>query len=552
MSVPSFKTFLIKSKFNYNKASLYKEAYSKILDENLFNEEFYIEKYPNIKNSGINPLLHYLFYGYKEHKIPALNFDSNIYLDKYPSVKQLNINPLVHYVMYGKKEGKKSFLSPALNFYNKLFEINSLFLNNYVFEVEPLVSIIVLNRNGLRHLELLFKDFNVNTNYDNFEIIVVDNGSSDGSVEFLESLSNDLPIKIIKNSENKSFSEANNQAVDVCNGDYVLLLNNDMEPTYGWLNEMMGAMIYNDNVGAVGAKLIYPYYYDEKNNYKSFLIQHVGDIFDERIKPCCAYAYNKNKFEQPYESKVNKSNQVAAVTAAAILIKKSIYKDLNGLNEEYFYGFEDVDFSLNLNKAGYEILYCSAALLFHHESSTRINDKKEYLKNNELNTRTLWEKQGSYITQKIFLDKIHNIKFFTEKPLKFTFLIEEFNINLKNYDLVSNLAKNLNKKDFNVDLLTSSDKQDAGDDTDVLISFSKEYDIKKVNCRKNSVKILYLDEDFDFNNDFDFYDIILTEKNKVYNELKKSFSQSSFLVNLNSNSCEEMMNIIEECILNKY
>ena len=63
MSVPSFKTFLIKSKFNYNKASLYKEAYSKILDENLFNEEFYIEKYPNIKNSGINPLLHYLFYG---------------------------------------------------------------------------------------------------------------------------------------------------------------------------------------------------------------------------------------------------------------------------------------------------------------------------------------------------------------------------------------------------------------------------------------------------------------------------------------------------------
>jgi GT2 family glycosyltransferase len=401
-------------------------------------------------------------------------------------------------------------------------------------------------------LELLFKDFNVNTNYDNFEIIVVDNGSSDGSVEFLESLSNDLPIKIIKNSENKSFSEANNQAVDVCNGDYVLLLNNDMEPTYGWLNEMMGAMIYNDNVGAVGAKLIYPYYYDEKNNYKSFLIQHVGDIFDERIKPCCAYAYNKNKFEQPYESKVNKSNQVAAVTAAAILIKKSIYKDLNGLNEEYFYGFEDVDFSLNLNKAGYEILYCSAALLFHHESSTRINDKKEYLKNNELNTRTLWEKQGSYITQKIFLDKIHNIKFFTEKPLKFTFLIEEFNINLKNYDLVSNLAKNLNKKDFNVDLLTSSDKQDAGDDTDVLISFSKEYDIKRVNCRKNSVKILYLDEDFDFNNDFDFYDIILTEKNKVYNELKKSFSQSSFLVNLNSNFCEEMMNIIEECILNKY
>ena len=82
-------------------------------------------------------------------------------------------------------------------------ETNLAFLTNYEFDTEPLVSIIILTRNGLGHLKRLFKDFDKKTNYSNYEIIVVDNASTDESVSYLKSL--DLPVRIIENDENVSF-----------------------------------------------------------------------------------------------------------------------------------------------------------------------------------------------------------------------------------------------------------------------------------------------------------------------------------------------------------
>jgi GT2 family glycosyltransferase len=548
MPEPSFKTFLINSNHDFKKAYLYKKAYNTILKQNLFDRNFYINNYFQKEELCMDPLIHYLFFGYKQHKVPNLNFDGDIYLNNYPEVKKLDINPLVHYVLFGKKEGKNIFLSSQFNNHDKIININKLFLNNYVFDFEPLVSIIVLNRNGLVHLERLFDNFSFLANYNNFEVVVVDNASVDGSVDFLKSLSVDFSIKIIENDVNKSFSEANNQAVDFCDGDYVLLLNNDMEPTFGWLNEMMGVMLNNDNVGAVGAKLVYPYYYDEKNNFKSYLIQHVGDIFGQRIEPCCAYAYNKNKFENVYESTINKTNSSIAVTAAAVLIKKSIYKELNGLNEEYFYGFEDVDLMLNLHKKGYKTLYCSTALLFHHESSTRIINEKEYLTNDKNNTKILWKTQGKYITKNIFLDKLNNQKFFTEQPLKFIFLMEDFSINNVNYKFISNLAKKLIKKDFNVELLTLSEKQDTGDDGDIIISFSANYNIEDLRVRKNSLKILLLNENIT-NQNFNNFEIIITQDENIYKIIQQEY-KNSYFIKSDKDFDVELLLILKNYIIN--
>lgn len=104
-------------------------------------------------------------------------------------------------------------------------------------------------------------------------------------MEYLKSL--DLNIKIIENEENVSFAKGNNDAIKNANGEYVLLLNNDIEPTYGWLNELMGTIIYNDNVASVGAKLIYPFFYDLQYINRSFSIQHAGDILRESIDDMC-------------------------------------------------------------------------------------------------------------------------------------------------------------------------------------------------------------------------------------------------------------------------
>jgi len=524
----SYFNFLKKSKFNFKKANLYKKAYKEIICTNFFDKEFYLKNYYNVAKSGMDPLLHYLFYGGNEGKYPSLKFNGNKYLNTYPEVLKSGINPLVHYILKGQYEGKESFQVNSLELYNKILKNNLLFLNNYVFDVEPLVSIIVLNRNGLVHLERLFDNFGFFTNYDNFEVIVVDNGSVDGSVDFLESLSVDFSLNIIKNEVNKSFSEANNQAVDFCNGDYVLLLNNDMEPTFGWLNEMVGTMLYNDNVGAVGAKLIYPYYYDRISNDKSFTIQHVGVKFEEVIDKDYLYGpYHENIINPKiFEKNLNITSQCIAVTAASVLIKKSIYKELGGLDESYIYGYEDVDFMLKLNQKGYRTLYCGSALLFHHESSTR-NDEGNYIELNYKNIKTFNAKWKDYLFKKILLDKINQQKFFTNKKLKICFIKEinhftEKTIKEFPYNLISKLSKEFNDMNYNIDSIFDLNDYNIGKDTDIILSFDLNYKINNIFSRKNVIKIIYLnsynllrkDEKFNVKK----YDIILTN-NKENKEL---------------------------------
>lgn len=107
----------------------------------------------------------------------------------------------------------------------------------------------------------------------------------------------------------------------------ICFFNNDIEPTYGWLNELVGTMVNNENGGAVGAKLIFPYYFNE-NKDKSFTIQHSGDIFAERMYPCCLYAINKtNKSLKTFDCSINKNIDCIAVTGAVMLIKNLFIKN---------------------------------------------------------------------------------------------------------------------------------------------------------------------------------------------------------------------------------
>jgi GT2 family glycosyltransferase len=524
----SYFDFLKKSKFNFKKFSLYRKAYKEILKTDLFDKEFYLNTYYNVAKSGMDPLIHYLFYGGNEGKYPSLKFNGNKYLYNYPEVLEYDINPLVHYILKGQYEGKKAFKVNSLEVRDKIIKNNLLFLNNYVFDFEPLVSIIVLNRNGLVHLERLFDNFSFLANYNNFEVVVVDNASVDGSVDFLKSLSVDFSIKIIENDVNKSFSEANNQAVDFCDGDYVLLLNNDMEPTFGWLNEMMGVMLNNDNVGAVGAKLVYPYYYDRVSNDKSFTIQHVGVKIEEVINNNYVYGPYHENINNPkiFEKNFNITSKCIAVTAAAVLIKKSIYKKLNGLDKRYNYGYEDVDFMLKLNQKGYDVLYSGSSLLFHHESSTR-NDEGNYIESNYKNILSFNKKWNDYLFKKLLMDKINKQQFFTNKKLKVCFIkqnniLEEKSLKKFPYKIISKLSKELNEMDYNIDLISNLNDYNIGKDTDIVLSFDLNYKIENIFSRKNIIKIVFISDYNSLSKDEIFnikkYDIILT-KNKVDKEL---------------------------------
>lgn len=530
----SILKFLKYSDFNLKKAIIYQRAYNKIKEQNLFDESFYSNYLPDSDDL----LVDYLFNGYENGFSPSLDFNGEKYLEDYPNVKKEGMNPLVHYVLYGKDEGKKIFPLPEKEKI-RILEKNREFLHNYEFDEEPLVSIIILNRDGKNLLKMLFKDFKANANYSNFEVIVVDNDSSDGSLDYLKSLKTDFTLRIIENNENQSFSKANNNAVKVANGDFVLLLNNDIEPTFGWLNEMMGTYFEHDNVGSIGAKLIYPFYSYE--NEKSFKIQHASDIFSNN-KNDVFYAYNQHNSEDPFSPEANFTKKCISVTGACVLIPKNVYEEVGGLDEGYFYGYEDVDFSLKLYQAGYDVYYCSSALLFHHESVSRKRDAT-YVRNNK--TR-LTDKWYNMLSREMFLDKLNHDNFFTEKTLKFTMVYDKENIAPEFYKEIKNLSDFLIGENYEVVLFDDLKKHNIDEMTDVFVSFSKDYDIDSLDARRNVVKVLFL-LDPSYENHHDFLD----KNNEIGYDLlctNKDFNDD--LIYIDSN--KTLIAILEDFVLDKY
>ncbi|MBR0270956.1 MAG: glycosyltransferase family 2 protein [Methanobrevibacter sp.] len=524
-------SLLLPSNRDYKSYVKYRRYYNEIDNSGLFNHDFYNEMYEDVSGDA---LTHYLVKGYKEGKLPSLDFDPDFYQKAYPDVKQADLNPLFHYVVYGKSEGKFIQQSYSIRRKNEICETNLAFLSNYEFDTEPLVSIIILNKDGMNHLKRLFKDFDAKTNYSNYEIIVVDNASVDESVNYLKSL--DLPITIIENDINVSFSKGNNDAAKIANGEYLLLLNNDIEPTYGWLNELVGTIVYNEDVASVGAKLVFPFYFNA-NRDQSYEIQHSGDIFAERMYPCCLYAVNKSDSRlNLFDSSLTRNNQCVAVTGAVNLIDRKVYDELSGLDEEYFYGLEDVDFCLKLHKKGYKVLFAGNALLFHHESSTRVKSES-YFENDKRNYSIFWNKWGQYLSRCLLLDKINSRKFFTEKNLKITIIDSK---NEEDKELIHEISKKFNDLDYTVELISDLENYYIGNSTDILLSFNDDYDLNNMIARKDIVKVIVNNHNLKTDN----YDICVS-----LNEIKSDCKNN---IIIKDDFANEFLDNLEKILIDGY
>lgn len=403
-------------------------------------------------------------------------------------VKQLKDSQILEFI----KQDYKLTESQKKELHESILTLNALNIDLENFNDDaPLVSIIIINRNGLKYLKRLFDDFMEKIQYPNYEIIVVDNDSEDESVHFLEDLSKSLTLKIIKNKENESFSRANNQAAEIAKGEYLLLLNNDVEPTYGWLNQMIKSALQSSDVGAVGAKLVYPDCSASRYNRRnSFKVQHTGIAFRE-----------ENGFIKPYNMghgdtfKVNDEEDEprAAVTAAALLVAWDKYFEVDGLDEGYIYGYEDVDFCLKLLKKGYRNIYCPKALLFHYEFGTQESNKNKEVKRRRLNNRELFrEKWGKWLRRELLMDKLNGNLLFSENPFKVVFVVTETgeNSSAGDYFTAMSLGKSFKKFGWGIGFLSRVDYKDKDwyeidRDVDVLISLLDAYDIHKIRSENN-------------------------------------------------------------------
>lgn len=408
-------------------------------------------------------------------------------------------------------------------------------------EEAPLVSIIIVNRNGLNHLKRIFKDFTVNVQYPSYEIIVIDNASQDNSVAFLNELTDALPLKVIKNKENESFSRSNNQGAEIAEGKYLLLLNNDVEPTYGWLNHMMKSVTQSDAVGAVGAKLVYPDCSGSRYNKKnSFKIQHEGIAFKEEdgfVKP-----YNRGNGKS-FKIKSKKDEPRAAVTAAALLVAKDKYFQVGGLDTEYMYGYEDVDFCLKLLKKDYNNIYCPKAVLFHYEFGTQENNKKKEIKKWRLNNQRLFrERWNKWLHRELLMDKLNCNLLFSDKPLKVAFVVTETgdDSSAGDYFTATSLGKCFQKFGWEISFISRVESKDwyyVDGDVDVLISLLDAYDVRKVRSENNLlIKIAWprnwIDRWIFYYPDFADFDLVMATSETACHYIEEKTGRNTFLLPL--------------------
>lgn len=390
----------------------------------LFDEEFYLKNYPNINSFKDDLITHYMIYGYKKGFNPSENFYTQHYLDSYEDVAKSGMNPLVHYLKFGQYENRltKAISQKEANEIIENINLNARDENlNEFDENSPLVSIIILNRNGIDYLKTLFKNFENTICYPNYEIIVVDNDSTDESVNYLKEISLKLPLKIIENKTNESFSYANNKAVESSNGEFVLLLNNDMEPIYGWLNHMMASYLKSDDIGIVGAKLIYPF---RENNFTSLKTQNEGIKYTELN----GFLNQNDGYIVPYNIKNNdifedneNDREIASVLGASLLIKKDLYLKVGGLDEGFIYNYEDLDLCFKIMQEGYKVIYSPKSKLYHYYQATR-KDAFDLSPNDMKNRIHLYQKWNKWLCEKLFYDRLNNELIFSENELNITYI----------------------------------------------------------------------------------------------------------------------------------
>ncbi len=294
---------------------------------------------------------------------------------------------------------------------------------------DPTISIVIVNYNGRRHLpECLKTIMRMNYPKDKLEVVVVDNGSTDGSVEYLESRWKS--VRLLKNSSNEGFAGPSDDGAAAATGEYVVFLNNDMRVDRNWLREML-ATAERTNADCVGSTIL---------NWDGSKIDFIGGgiTFYGR-----GHQYHYNEPAARVEELAGNDPEIMFACGGAMLIKRDVFNGTGGFDRDYFAYFEDVDFGWRLWAEGYRAVLSTKSIVYHKHNSTSKTMPKErldvlYLRNK---LSTSFKNMSDTMLQKLFWPSL----MFDMRQAFLASGIDAYEFNMQNPDVSDSSSLRVNR-----------------------------------------------------------------------------------------------------------
>lgn len=262
---------------------------------------------------------------------------------------------------------------------------------------EPLVSVVIVSWNAIDTVKRCLPSV-IESTYSRLEIIFADNASSDGSSEWIES--NYPSVKIVRHPENWAFCKGNNEAVRHASGKYVVLLNNDVEVSFEWLQPLVATLESDPSIAAVQPKLL-----DFSDRTRFEYAGGAGGFLDKN-----GYPFTRGRLFFTIEEDTGQyddERDIFWATGAAVMIRKDLYDQLGGLDERLFMHMEEIDLCWRLQRKGYRIVCNPDSHVFHigGASLAKGSSQKVYL-NYRNNLLVLYKNLPKRVWPRVLLKRV--------------------------------------------------------------------------------------------------------------------------------------------------
>jgi GT2 family glycosyltransferase len=335
-----------------------------------FDTIYYLSQYPDVASANINPLIHFIRFGAKEGRKPNKNFDPAWYMKTYPQVRTEKTNPLLHYIRFGRSAG---FRTMPDNIEGTLKQDEG----KYSEKIFPSVSIVIPVFNALDCTKACLEAIEEKDTKVLCEIIVIDNGSTDGTKAWLDAYAIDRPLfRVVHNDSNRGFAPAVNQGILLSLGEYIVILNNDTIPGEGWLDRLILGMKEDDYLGIVSPITNYvgegPQLAPEANG----LLDYEIDRFSSQIVDRNTIDYVPSR-----------------LVFFCVMLKRALIDTIGVLDEGYVRGnFEDDDYCFRAIMAGYKLGIVKNAFVYHRGSASFKANNMDYVQHFEENRTRFFTK----------------------------------------------------------------------------------------------------------------------------------------------------------------